>query len=457
MKAAPDSWKTMKIRLLLVVFVVAIFGTTTRGQTTSVSATITDTSSQTWANGTYAFSFYPGASTGPFYYQGAPFTPTVFSGALDNSGSFSGVSIPSSNFIAPALTQWTLTVCPASTSQCFTQTQSIQGATQTLTVTPPPPVVSAQAQILTNAYTNGEISGARRGATYFNLTDNTIHVCTALPCSSNWVSIQSAGGAVTSWNTRTGNVVPLANDYSLSQISASYGPLFNLSGNTLNLGTQTGNCVIASPANGSAAVPTCRALTQNDLLFAVNASTLLNQTWASPGNIGTGTPGTGKFTTLAATNGLTVTGNPINTQSLNFNGGLNVNAVSGGSSILANTDSTLSGASAGTGVCANGSGALTTSGCAAMHDTNGGILTGGSCTTAASAFAMCQSTISLFRTEADTSYAVACTGVGINSGFPWVQAVITKSTTFVTVQISNLSSFGAVASQFAEIDCTVTR
>lgn len=98
-----------------------------------------------------------------------------------------------------------------------------------------------------------------------------------------------------------------------------------------------------------------------------------------------------------------------------------------------------------------------TSGCPIVYDTNGGRLTTGSCTTPASAFASCISTVSFFRTEPDTNYAISCTGSGI-TGWPYILGITGgKGTSSVSVEIGNGSAAAAVASSYSEIDCTITR
>lgn len=105
-------------------------------------------------------------------------------------------------------------------------------------------------------------------------------------------------------------------------------------------------------------------------------------------------------------------------------------------------------------VCTDGNDVLTTAGCSTSP--NMGVLSGGSCRTAAHAFASCTSMITLSRSEPDTNYAVSCMGVG-PSGWPYVMGVVSKGTHSVMVQIGNGSGPAALASSFNEIDCTLTR
>lgn len=87
---------------------------------------------------------------------------------------------------------------------------------------------------------------------------------------------------------------------------------------------------------------------------------------------------------------------------------------------------------------------------------NGGTLTAGVCTTGSTAYSTCSNTVSFFRAEPDTNYAVSCSGIGA-SGFPVIQSLGVKTTAGITVTIMNESGPDALASSFSEIDCTVTR
>jgi hypothetical protein len=194
------------IKYALFLFVVLFLSTTAKAQYTTVSGTITDTSSQAWASGTYRFAFFPGQSTGPFYLAGSPFTPTAFTGTLDGSGSFSGVSVPDNRRISPGGTQWYVTVCPQASSACFTKNVTITGASMSVSalVVPPPPIVQANAQTLPMAYSDSEIAGAVVGSTYFNTTSSEMRVCTvSVPCT--WATVSGSGGV----NPGTQYLLPL--------------------------------------------------------------------------------------------------------------------------------------------------------------------------------------------------------------------------------------------------------
>ena len=186
----------MKIRRALFVLLMwAGFALAAFGQSTTVSGTVTDVSSQTWNNGTFAFQFVPNpqypAST--YTWTGGAFNQNAqITGSLNGSGAYS-VSIPSNANISPINSQWKVTFCPQATATCYTTTGvTIFGATQTLNATPPSITVTAQSNVLPIAYADTEITGAIAGSAYYNVTLASVRVCSAIPCSSNWTS--SGGG-----------------------------------------------------------------------------------------------------------------------------------------------------------------------------------------------------------------------------------------------------------------------
>src|SRR6185312_3632754 len=177
--------------------------------------------------------------------------------------------------------------------------------------------------------------------------------------------------------------------------------------------TFSGNVIFSGvPAFGSFTV------SNSSIVDNLNANFLQGATWSAPGAIGAGTPNTVVGTTLSATT-------HVNDASL---------------------------AASSSAVCTDASKNLTTSGC--VYE-NGGKLVGG-CTTAAAAFATCTDTVTFFRTEPDTNYAVTCSGIG-PTGFPWIQSLNSKGTGGVGVTTTNGSAAAALASSFSEIDCTITR
>jgi hypothetical protein len=239
-------------------------------QSTTVSGTITDANSQAFANGTYSISLNTNGRLGPFTWNGSSFSATQsYSGNLDNTGSFS-LSLPSSGAISPIGTIWTFSVCPAASANCYSTSFAVNGATLNVStlITPPAIQVPAKAFNQALAYSDSEITGQILGFTYFNLNDNTLHLCTvALPCT--WVSVSGGGGGSPDFSTI------------LSGTNTSAAMLV---GSGASLGV-TGSGTIG-------------------------ATTLLGHTWAAPGTIGGTTPGAATFSSIVDT-GISSSASPI--------------------------------------------------------------------------------------------------------------------------------------------------
>jgi hypothetical protein len=189
----------------LLVLLGLLWGVPVLAQSTTVSGTITDAGAQAWFAGTIQFLFRPADSnpTAQYFWNGAPFDKSTTIPAnplsLNGSGAFSGISVPSNTAIAPAGSTWTVTACPAATvPNCFTKNLTITGTTQDISsqVIPPAVVVNLSVPLLgARAYADGEIVGGTPGIQYFNVTDNTVHVCVQSgfpPCT--WLA-QSTGGS----------------------------------------------------------------------------------------------------------------------------------------------------------------------------------------------------------------------------------------------------------------------
>lgn len=274
-------------------------------QSTTVSGTITDSNGQAFIGGTYNIVFYSNGLPPPFNWNGSVLSQyTSFSGVLDGTGSFSGVSVPSSNYITPTGTAWTFTVCPNSTSPCYSQIIPVTGSTLSVSslISPPAIQMNITPFVRFTAYSDSEVVGGVKGSQYFNLTDNTIHACIALPCSSNWQSIQYTGSSVNSFNTRTGNVVSTTGDYSLSQITATYDPLLTLNTNALVFTNQMGDCFIASPSNGTLGNMFCRTIVSGDLPATISSNTT--------GNAATATTASTAATATTASTAAALSGTP---------------------------------------------------------------------------------------------------------------------------------------------------
>lgn len=106
------------------------------GQSTTTSATITDSDGFLWMNGNYTISFVPNPSypsLGSYQWTGGNLQQNaLFQGALSSGGAFS-VSLPSTSAITPAGSQWKFTICPNATTGCFAVNSAVNGGSLSLT------------------------------------------------------------------------------------------------------------------------------------------------------------------------------------------------------------------------------------------------------------------------------------------------------------------------------------
>jgi len=174
---------------------------TTWGQTTTVTATVVDTTSTAWANGTYQISFLPNPSkpnAATYTLNNATFTQN-FSGTLSGSGGLS-VVLADNNIVVPAGSQWSFTICPQVTSNCVTLPLVITGTSQNVSsainaLLTNTPVVAAPA--IATAYNSAEV-GMVPNRMYLNVTNNTLYYInnsgTVVPVSSPIVDITDVAG-----------------------------------------------------------------------------------------------------------------------------------------------------------------------------------------------------------------------------------------------------------------------
>ena len=181
----------------------------------------------------------------------------------------------------------------------------------------------------------------------------------------------------------------------------------------------------------------------------LNAGLLNGCTWAVPCPLGSTTPNTASITTLLA-------------NSFTLAGGTPQVATQGSDNHLM-TSGTVSGA-AGTNVCLDANGGLTTSSCgigaskiqAATYCAGGCTVTGTPCTTGSSSFDTCDNSISWPVAFADANYSVTCTGVtAVDGSNPTTGRVnlqiASQSTISVTVRTVTL---GASAVHWTQFNCT---
>jgi hypothetical protein len=190
-------------------------------QTTSVTLQATDADAQTWNNGTWTASLYspPGVPNNKYVITatGVTVPNQQQSGNLNTSGAGS-LTVTPNIAISPSGTQWQFSFCPqAAPSQCQQYSTSITGASQTVAPALPAIRISAINPVVrVTAYTDTEISGANAGTFYFNLTDLSIHFCTA-----------ATGQTCTLWSPFL-NTIALASPPPIGNVTPNAGYFTNI-------------------------------------------------------------------------------------------------------------------------------------------------------------------------------------------------------------------------------------
>lgn len=104
------------------------------GQTSSVTATLTDPDGQTWNTGTYTINFVPTpGNPGPYTWNGGQSFTQQYRGSFSNTGVLT-ISLPSSDFIAPSGTKWRFTLCPNASFPCQDVVLAVTGGAPNLSV-----------------------------------------------------------------------------------------------------------------------------------------------------------------------------------------------------------------------------------------------------------------------------------------------------------------------------------
>lgn len=168
--------------LLLLLF----FCTYLSAQTTSISATVTDSDGQTWNNGIYTLQFIPNPSQpnlSIYNINGVPLDQSLLlqKGVLSNIGVLSTISIYDNTLVSPVGSSWQLTLCPQASVQCSVlPSLVIQGTSMDLSsfvdinIKPPRFPASGANQY---GYLDVEISPIPLpGGFYYNVTNPCIRV-----------------------------------------------------------------------------------------------------------------------------------------------------------------------------------------------------------------------------------------------------------------------------------------
>ncbi|HEY1644900.1 MAG TPA: hypothetical protein VGF75_00755 [Candidatus Saccharimonadales bacterium] len=160
-------------------------------QSTTVTTTAVDQSSQVWSNGTWTLQFVPNPNnpTNNVHWNGAPFPTSEWltQGSLDGSGAFSQSGVQSNNFITPAGSTYTLTICPNATAPCSViRSLTITGSSIDFSsnFTANTLGLKITSTFLYRAYNDSEVAPNPSFAGYFYL--NVGGSCASIGCPRYW-------------------------------------------------------------------------------------------------------------------------------------------------------------------------------------------------------------------------------------------------------------------------------
>lgn len=164
---------------------------------TSVTATITDTDSQTWNNGNYSISLVnPRPDIVPNI-NGVALTngQVNLNGALNGSGVLS-VTLTNTDTISPAGTTWSFTICPNASSPCGTGQHTVTGSSLSLSVFLSSIIKAPRFSAISGSYGYSDVEVAvipSNGAMYYNVTTG-LKTCSLSGGVCTW-SVVGGGGS----------------------------------------------------------------------------------------------------------------------------------------------------------------------------------------------------------------------------------------------------------------------
>lgn len=167
------------------------------GFCTTVTATLTDSTTQVWAQATVSANLINTLNNQPMLNNGVPINSPNNTFQADGTGTFS-VSLDDNFRVSPAGSKWRFTMCPnANTGPCSQLLVQVTGASINLStllssalITP---VVNPGGPIY-RAYNDAEVFGGQ-GGMYWNVTSNTLRGCPTMLCSGNsWTAVGGGGG-----------------------------------------------------------------------------------------------------------------------------------------------------------------------------------------------------------------------------------------------------------------------
>jgi hypothetical protein len=237
-------------RLLIVAMLMTLASLAAAGQSTTVTATISDPAGTVWASGSYTITFVGSSSGAPFIAPSGQSFTTSFAGTLNSSGQFTQ-ALTDVAFIHPSNSTWKFCVAPATVpSQSFCTTVPVTGASQSVSAQinaaiQSPTFTGSQ---LVRAYNDGEVQGVN-GNQYYNVTSNVFRCFVG----GAWGNCAGSGGGI--GGSGSSGLLPLwTGSVSLGNSLADYGvttagqftlaaPLNYPNGNIGSFGFAPGGCI----------------------------------------------------------------------------------------------------------------------------------------------------------------------------------------------------------------------
>lgn len=167
-------------------------------QNTTVTATVVDGDSVTWANATWTIDFSPAVSQpNPAAYtvNGTPLSSSVThqTGSLNSSGALS-VVVYDSSLTSPVASGWRIAICPQSSGSCVTYLFSTAGGSQNISANLTSLIGQPRFSCpqICRGYNTVEASGMQSGSIFYN----TVALGSSQYSGSAWgpININSAGG-----------------------------------------------------------------------------------------------------------------------------------------------------------------------------------------------------------------------------------------------------------------------
>jgi hypothetical protein len=265
---------------------------------TTLSFTVHDPTGQSFAYGTYSFSFSPNyrsnGNAAAYRIGNATFTQ-YFTGNLDVNGAAS-LTIPDNTTITPSGSQWTGTFCPNADFPCTSVIFTVSGSTQDASAIVNGQIPTIQISSTPNlviAYSQYEITG-RLGSAFWNQAANALYVCsqgTATSCTlwsavpvtdSNGNLNLSINGTAAGLNSQ----IPTSTVIGLPAILVSLQNQINaLSSTTTTVGTPVFTPAAPNSSNGTVTV----TITVSPSTAAICWSTTGTPAASTPGVCSAGT------------------------------------------------------------------------------------------------------------------------------------------------------------------------